>query len=128
MPARAARCAVEATVVAPVPAAGRDHGEVAHADLDHAVVAGHDGQRLVVEPDAHRPATTAMVAGTAPPSRTACSISRATRRLSGRGRPWLMIVDSRATTGGPRRAPSATSSDSGSSGSSYAPQPNQRPG
>ena len=43
------------------------------------------------------------VAGTAPAARTVCSISRATRRLSGRGRPWEMIVLSSATTGRPAR-------------------------
>ena len=36
-------------------------------------------------------------------ARTAASISRAIRALSGRGRPWLMIVLSSATTGAPAR-------------------------
>ena len=56
------------------------------------------------------PPTTAMVAGTAPAERTAASNSRATRRLSGRGSPWLMIVLSRATTGPPAASASRTSS------------------
>ena len=55
------------------------------------------------------PATTAIVAGTAPPSRTACSISRAMSRLAGRGRPWLMMVLSSATTGRPAAIAAATS-------------------
>src|SRR5262249_43560168 len=52
---------------------------------------------------------TATVAGTAPPSRTACSNSRASTALSGRGRPWLMIVLSSATTARPSARASATS-------------------
>jgi hypothetical protein len=56
------------------------------------------------------PATTAIVAGTAPPARTACSISRATWPLRGRGSPWLMIVLSSATTGRPAASASWTSS------------------
>jgi hypothetical protein len=51
----------------------------------------------------------AIVAGTAPVSRTAASISRAIRRLSGRGRPWAMIVDSSATTARPAAMAPATS-------------------
>ena len=46
-----------------------------------------------------RPLRTAIVAGTAPPSRTICSTSRAIATLCGYGIPWLMIVDSSATTG-----------------------------
>ena len=48
------------------------------------------------------PSSSAIVAGTAPAARTASSSSRAIRALSGRGRPWAMIVDSSATTGPPR--------------------------
>ena len=44
----------------------------------------------------------ATVAGTAPWARTAASLARATSRLRGAGRPWLMRVDSRATTPAPR--------------------------
>ena len=43
----------------------------------------------------------ATVAGTAPASRTAASDARATAMLSGYGRPWLISVDSSATTGSP---------------------------
>ena len=53
---------------------------------------------------ADRPARTATVAGTAPGiSRTAASEAAATSRFCGYGRPWLMSVDSSATTGRPRR-------------------------
>ena len=43
--------------------------------------------------------------GSRPPSRTAASDARATSRLAGYGRPWLIRVDSSATTG--RRSASA---------------------
>src|SRR4029078_7227060 len=60
-------------------------------------------------PTVTSPPMTAIVAGTAPCERTASSISRATRRLSGRGSPWAMIVLSSATTGRPPASASATS-------------------
>src|SRR5438445_273158 len=44
------------------------------------------------------------------PEQTTAILVRASVRLSGRGRPWLMIVDSRATTAAPRARASATSS------------------
>src|SRR3546814_10654951 len=55
------------------------------------------------------PSTTAIVAGTAPLSRTLASMPRATSRLSGCGSPWLMIVDSSATTARPSASAVATS-------------------
>ncbi len=57
-----------------------------------------------------RPSRMAIVAGTAPRDRTMSSTSVATRRFSGRGSPWLMMVDSRATTAVPAASASATSS------------------
>ena len=51
----------------------------------------------------------ATVAGTAPLSRTAASDALATSMFCGYGRPWLMSVDSRATTGTPSRRAAATS-------------------
>ena len=46
------------------------------------------------------PPSTAIVAGSAPASRTAASEARAVARLSGQGRPWVISVDSRATLAG----------------------------
>src|SRR6185437_16322122 len=46
-----------------------------------------------------RPSRTAIVAGEAPISRTAASTERAVSTLEGYGMPWVMIVDSSATTG-----------------------------
>src|SRR5262249_22681053 len=60
-------------------------------------------------PTCTTPSSTATVAGTAPVARTTSSTCRATSRLSGRGRPWLMIVDSRATTGRPAASADPTS-------------------
>ena len=54
-------------------------------------------------------AVPATVAGTPPLSRTAASDARATSRLAGYGRPWLISVDSRATIGRPARRASSTS-------------------
>ena len=51
----------------------------------------------------------ATVAGTAPEDRTAASDAVATSTFCGYGSPWLMSVDSRATTGVPSRSASATS-------------------
>ena len=52
-----------------------------------------------------------MVAGTAPPARTAASTSSAAARLSGRGSPWASSVLSSATTGRPALSASATSGE-----------------
>ena len=56
-----------------------------------------------------RPSRIATVAGTAPASRTAASDASATSRFCGYGSPWLISVDSSATTGRPPRSASATS-------------------
>src|SRR5512138_1905395 len=53
----------------------------------------------------------AMVAGTPPAPRTSASISLAVRALVSAGSPWLMIVDSNATTPTPDAIASETSSD-----------------
>ena len=59
-------------------------------------------------PGSGRPRS-ATVAGTAPVSRTAFSAGRATSTFWGYGRPWLMSVDSSATTARPHASASATS-------------------
>ena len=58
-------------------------------------------ERRRVEPDEDPPVADATVAGTAPASRTAASDASATSRFWGYGRPWLISVDSSATTGRP---------------------------
>ena len=100
MPARAARCEVEATVVAAEPPRATTGGEVAHARL-------HEARRRARAPRARRrPGRSAARRrrprswpGTAPSARTAASSSRATSRLRPRGSPWAIRVLSRATTG-----------------------------
>ena len=57
------------------------------------------------------PSSTATVAGVTPVSRKMLSNSSAAAWLRGRGRPWLMMVDSRATTGRPAASAAATSSE-----------------
>ena len=54
-------------------------------------------------PTSSRPSRIATVAGIAPDARTAASDVRATAMLWGYGRPWLISVDSSATTGRPAR-------------------------
>ena len=88
-----------ATVVAPVSRARQHRAEVADAGLHHAGALGDPDQLVVGQPDPDRAVDEATVAGTAPPRRTAASISRAVAALVAVGRPWLMIVDSSATTG-----------------------------
>ncbi len=51
----------------------------------------------------------AMVAGTAPPARTAASTARAVSWFCGAGMPWVIMVDSRATSGRRAAMASATS-------------------
>ena len=51
------------------------------------------------------------MAGVAPCSRTIASTSRATFKFEGRGNPWLMIVDSRATIGELLASAAATSGE-----------------
>ena len=60
-------------------------------------------------PTSNRPPLIATVAGTAPSARTADSDAVATSRFCGNGRPWLMSVDSRATTGRPSASAADTS-------------------
>ena len=111
MPARAAIVAVLATVVAPgTPrtSAGPRSRTPSFSDVLalRDLAAGAASSR----PTRTSPSSTAIVAGTAPSSRTAASISPAIRRLSGRGSPWARIVDSSATTGRPSASAAATSS------------------
>ena len=63
-----------------------------------------------------RPALTAMVAGAAPAARTSASTARAVSRLAGKGMPWVMMVDSRATSGRRAAIASATSAEKASGG------------
>src|SRR6187200_538922 len=60
-------------------------------------------------PTSMRPALIATVAGTAPAARTAASDALATSMFCGYGRPWLISVDSRATTGPPAATAAETS-------------------
>ena len=61
-------------------------------------------------PTSSRPSRIATVAGTAPAvSRTAASDASATSRFCGYGKPWLISVDSSATTGRPSARAAATS-------------------
>ena len=62
-----------------------------------------------LKPTLTTPPIMAIVAGIAPPARTFCSICAATTTLRGLGKPWLIIVDSSATTAPPLAKVSFTS-------------------
>ncbi len=110
MPARAARWAVEATVVDPTPPRAVTAASSRTLTFTAASSLASRPRAASSRPTLASPSITATVAGTAPPSRTACSNSRASRALSGLGSPWLMIVLSRATTARPSASASRTSS------------------
>ena len=85
-----------------VHAGGDDVGQVADAHLADArrpSRAARARRRRARRWDARR--ARRWWPGTAPPSRTICSTSRAIATFCGYGIPWLMIVDSSATTGAP---------------------------
>src|SRR5690349_15658818 len=105
MPARAASRAVLDTVVAPLSPVAAATGRSRTPSLARSGSAHTRSTWSGVRPTCGTPSSTAIVAGTAPPARTAASISSAAARLSGRGRPWASRVLSSATTG--RRAASA---------------------
>ena len=73
-------------------------GEVLARHLGDAACDRDDSSDTASRPTWMRPSRGAIVAGTAPAERTAASARRAAARLSGYGRPWVMSVDSRATT------------------------------
>src|SRR5690606_28905822 len=111
IPAACANAAVPATVVAPVrprPIAGprSRNDSLATSSLVHSVWiwAG-------VSPTVGLPSRTAIVAGTAPSSRTVRSSWAAMERLWRGGKPGASSVDSYATTARPAEIASATSFD-----------------
>ena len=109
MPAAAAIALVAATVVAPsAPVAAATARSRTESFATSSVLASRVSWASS-RPTTSSPSIMPMVAGTAPVARTVCSISRATRRLSGRGSPCETIVLSSATTGRPSRRASATS-------------------
>jgi hypothetical protein len=111
MPARCATIIVPATVVAPSSPRATAIGRSRREHLRTAP-AGRVASRSIsarVRPTVIWPPSTAMVAGTAPHARTAPSIARAVSMFAGCGRPWVMSVDSSATTARPARSASATS-------------------
>src|SRR6476620_348409 len=112
IPARAASTAVLETVVAPLTPRTEATGRSRTPSL---VSPGSPHTRstcAAVSPACGTPSRTAIVAGTAPPARTAAATSSAAARLSGRGRPWVSSVLASATTGAPERSASSTSVES----------------
>ena len=122
MPAIAATIIVAATVVAPRPSAPRPSrprrcaqpvsrkGRSRRLTL---VTAGPARPSRSIcsadRPTCSQPSITAMVAGTAPWARTSACTASAVATFCGQGMPWLMMVDSSATTGRPAASAAATS-------------------
>ena len=111
MPAREASNAVAATVVPPVVPWAMATGRSLTLSLTAASLPASRSSSSASSPTWGTPSIMAIVAGTAPRSATASSNSRAARMFSGRGRPWVMIVDSRATSGSPSPSARATVSE-----------------
>src|ERR1035437_10248397 len=111
IPAAAAAIIVADTVVAaqPVPAIAIDR--FGRAALSTPVVVASVTSWPSSSPTIIRPPWIATVAGVEPLSRTAASAARATSTLCGYGKPWLINVDSSATTGWPAASASATSGE-----------------
>ena len=101
MPARTASVAVAATVVAPVARRAMTTGRSRALHLATSSSADRARAPRRSSPIRTIPSTIAIVAGTAPSSRTAASIMRAISTFSGRGSPWAISVLSSATTGRP---------------------------
>jgi hypothetical protein len=109
MPALCARYDVAATVVAPVsrlPVTGARSRTLTLTTPSSSAIRTSASSE---SPTRTTPSTMATVAGTAPSRRTAPSISRAVAAADSVGSPWLMIVDSRATTPTPDAIASDTS-------------------
>ena len=107
MPASQARWLVAATVVAPQPPRLTSVATSRTLTLTTSSRLATWSRASSSRPIRTRPSRMAIVAGTAPRERTMSSTSVATRRFSGRGSPWLMMVDSRATTAAPAASASA---------------------
>ena len=93
MPTRRARKIVAATVVAPAcPAAiARGRSRVLH--FAASTVLARCSSSVLLSPTLTRPSRTAIVAGSAPASRTASSIAKASAALRGLGMPWQIRVE-----------------------------------
>ncbi len=109
MPAQCAAIMVPATVVAPsrfwLTTAGKSRRLTFHTPSARA----RCSSSAWLSPTFTSPCSMAMVAGVAPPARTAASMRWASARLSGQGSPWLMTVDSSATSGRQANKASRTS-------------------
>ena len=99
------------TVVAPLRPSARATGRSRTASLSRSGSAHTRSTCPEVRPTCGTPSRTAIVAGTAPPARTASSTWSAAVRFSGRGRPCASSVLSSATTGRPAASASATSGE-----------------
>ena len=111
-PRREAAIIVADTVVAAQPPSASATARLGRAALrtEPAGAVASASRAASSSPISSRPSRIATVAGTAPGvSRTAASDADATSRFCGYGKPWLISVDSSATTGRPSASAAATS-------------------
>ncbi len=110
MPAAAAAIIVADTVVAAQPSTDSAAARFGRAALttDPAGAVASSSSAASSSPTRIRPPRIAIVAGVAPAATTAASEAHATSRFCGYGNPWLISVDSRATTGRRSRSAAAT--------------------
>ncbi|KAH3661787.1 hypothetical protein OGAPHI_005965 [Ogataea philodendri] len=99
IPAAWARIMVEAIVVPPVSFLAITNGMSRRETLYLSPGTDIDSRSATESPTFGTPSTNPTVAGTAPFSRISCSTDWAISMLAGYGRPWVMIVLSKATTG-----------------------------
>ena len=122
MPARSAIYIVAATVVPAAPwraaTAARSRRDALTTPPERRASRSSSSR---VRPTLKRPLMTAIVAGVAPWLRTAVSSISAVSRLAGYGMPWVMIVDSSATTGRLPASASATSVETSSNDFTFMP-------
>src|SRR6476659_3806663 len=111
MPAAWAAIIVAETVVAAQPPTASADARLGRAAFrtDPAGAVARAVRAASSRPTSSRPALIATVAGNAPAARTAASDALATSMFCGYGRPWLIRVYSRATTGRPSAMAAETS-------------------
>ena len=109
IPARAAIAMVAATVVPAVPPCTISGARSRREALATPFARPSRSSAASSSPAVSRPSSTAMVAGTAPSARTTASSASAVSTFCGQGMPWVMMVDSSATTALPSACAAATS-------------------
>jgi len=102
IPSFSATNMVAATVVPPVRRFSKAYPKSRRLTLCGFTAPASCSSSSLLSPTLTEPSIRAMVAGVAPWARTVASISCASRRFTGCGKPWVITVDSKATIGKPK--------------------------